>query len=503
MADWDVFVSYTHADHAAASRIQAFVEDYPLPGKRRALRVFRDKTDLRAGELGRSIPQEIGNARVLMLCCSPAAARSGWVAREVAAFDSAHGAAAPLVPLLLDGEPEAVVPQTLAGREALILDLRAGWLLGRPRGTTRVELLRAVAAAADVPLRELIPWDAARRRQRWAMVGAAVAVAVAAIAAAGTSAWMTQREADAAALRREAETATLRIEAGDVAEGVAALGHALARDRRGILPAGLEVFRHWLAALPMAEETAGAERGLLRIGGRIYARGGSSGLVPMDVAEPFIAAAPWPGRIVTAGPGGIVVIDAATGAREADVTLPPGTEIMGLHVAHTGAALVVLGRMTRVENDEDEPSLPIPCTALLVRSTPVSAPKGPPVAVRIVTAEAHEVKPMRALSVGDLFWHDCVAARVEPQPQADTATPPPSPAPAISITLGVPRIPEGNDAIARDSATWEEGMRQAWPKAAHLPVVALPAVRPEHTPARFRQDSGRAPQAPGHRAFHG
>lgn len=157
MAEWDVFVSYTHADQAAAMHIQAFVEDYPLPGGRRRLRVFRDQTDLRAGELGCSIPQEIGRARVLMLCCSPAAARSGWVAREVAAFHAAHGGDAPLVPLLLAGEPDAVVPEALHGREALILDLRAGWRFGRPRGTTRVELLRAVAAAADVPLRELIP----------------------------------------------------------------------------------------------------------------------------------------------------------------------------------------------------------------------------------------------------------------------------------------------------------------------------------------------------------
>jgi hypothetical protein len=214
MADWDVFVSYTHVDQVAAGRIQAFVEDYRLPGGRKALRVFRDKTDLRAGDLGRSIPEEIGKARVLMLCCSPSAARSGWVGREVEAFHQAHGTDAPLVPLLLEGDPTLVVPETLRGRDTLILDLRGGWRLGRPHGTTRVELLRAVAAAADIPLRELIPWDVARRRRRWAVLGASAAIALAAIAITSTSAWMTRRQADAAALRRDAERATLRIEAG-------------------------------------------------------------------------------------------------------------------------------------------------------------------------------------------------------------------------------------------------------------------------------------------------
>jgi TIR domain len=173
MSTWDVFVSYTHADMEAASRIQAFIEDYPLPGGRNAVRVFRDKTDLAAGDLGRSIPREIDSARVLMLCCSPAAARSGWVSREVDAFDAAHGGQAPIVPLLLDGTPETSVPPVLRGRDALILDLRAGWRFGRPRTTTRVELLRALAAAADMPLRELIRWTlrgAAAAPHGWAVV---------------------------------------------------------------------------------------------------------------------------------------------------------------------------------------------------------------------------------------------------------------------------------------------------------------------------------------------
>ena len=179
MADWDVFVSYTHADGADASRIQAFVEDYALPCGRRRLRVFGDKTDLRAGELGRSIPREIANTRVLMLCCSPAAARSGWVARELADFDAGHEGAAPVVPLLLAGEPNDVVPESLRGREALILDLRAGWHFGRPRGATRVALPRAVAPAADVPPRELIPLDPQRRRLPSAIAAPRRRVAVA------------------------------------------------------------------------------------------------------------------------------------------------------------------------------------------------------------------------------------------------------------------------------------------------------------------------------------
>ncbi|MGH8566927.1 MAG: hypothetical protein ACREXU_02665, partial [Gammaproteobacteria bacterium] len=290
---------------------------------------------------------------------------------------------------------------------------------------------------------------------------------------------LTRGEADAAALRREAETAMLRIEAGDVADGIAALGHALARDRRGILAAGIEVFRHWIAVLPLAEETTRATRGLLRFGGRVYARSEANGLVPLDVAEPFVAAAPWRGRIVAAGPGGIAVFDAARGAKIADMSLPPGTEVVSLRLARGGTALAVLARMTRVENDEDEPTLPIPCTALLLRAEPVSTQRDIPVRVRIVTAEGEGTKPMRALPGGDLLWHDCLPEKGESQAEADTVSLAANPTPELRIALDVPRIPEDNDILVRDWETWDEALRQAWPNVAALPVEALPALRPE------------------------
>lgn len=492
MVDWDVFVSYTHADQVAAARIQAFVEDYPLPAGRRRLRVFRDKTDLTAGELGRSIPAEIGRARVLMLCCSPAAARSGWVTREVAAFHAAHGEAAPLVPLLLGGEPEAVVPENLRGREALILDLRAGWRFGRPRANTRVELLRAVAAAADVPLRELIPWDAARRRRRQAIVGTGVAVAVAAIAATSTSAWLTRREAAAQALRRDAETAVVRIEAGEVAEGVAALGHTLARDVRGLLTAERDVFRYWLDMLPPAGESARRHRGLLRINGRIHLPDPAGRLLPMDLAEPFAASSPWPSRIVAVGNGGLDLVNAATGAVDTRIALPPGTRIVGQHLSSDGRAFTVLARMTRIENDEDNPNLPIPCSALLLRADAVARAAAEPAVLPlgIVTTEGTAARPMQRVAGGDLFWHDCVA---ESGGDA-TASRAAAPAPTAQTALAVPRLPEGNDIVVPDFGTWDDAMRGAWPAAAVLPVANLPAVLPEA--ARWREAGTPVPAFP-------
>lgn len=64
-----------------------------------------------------------------------------------------------------DTAPEGSLPEPLKSREPLVLDLRDGWRLGRPRSSTRLELLRAIAGIAAIPLRELIPWDQARRRQ--------------------------------------------------------------------------------------------------------------------------------------------------------------------------------------------------------------------------------------------------------------------------------------------------------------------------------------------------
>ena len=169
MPAYDAFISYSHADQRAAARLQAFLESYPIPGAvgigQRRLRIFRDKTDLRAGSLHGEILEALASSASLLVCCSPEAAGSTWVQREINAFQ-ASGEERPIILIMLAGKRETSIPEPLRNRDDLYIDLRKGWILGLLRPTARLELVRAVARIAGLDLRELIPWDKRRQRQR-------------------------------------------------------------------------------------------------------------------------------------------------------------------------------------------------------------------------------------------------------------------------------------------------------------------------------------------------
>jgi hypothetical protein len=163
MPGYDAFLSYSSADAAVAGRVQRWLEGYKLPGGRR-LCVYRDETDIAGGELPAQLRQALADSACLVVCCSPAAARSEWVNREVEAFrEVAPGR--PILPVLVAAEPPGNLPATLGPETLRWADLRAGWKAGRPRKLTRVELVRVVAGVAGVEFRDLLPLDQRRRRR--------------------------------------------------------------------------------------------------------------------------------------------------------------------------------------------------------------------------------------------------------------------------------------------------------------------------------------------------
>ncbi len=83
---YDAFVSYSHgADSATARALQAGLHRFARrPFQLRALRVFRDQTNLAtAPGLWTSIASALDASRYLLLLASPGSAGSPWVAREV------------------------------------------------------------------------------------------------------------------------------------------------------------------------------------------------------------------------------------------------------------------------------------------------------------------------------------------------------------------------------------------------------------------------------------
>jgi hypothetical protein len=92
------FISYSSKDARFAQRLHRALEAYGIPatlgkfdmiggGKRnRIYPVFRDREELPAGDLGERIEAALRASAALVVVCSPAAAASPWVQKEIAFF---------------------------------------------------------------------------------------------------------------------------------------------------------------------------------------------------------------------------------------------------------------------------------------------------------------------------------------------------------------------------------------------------------------------------------
>lgn len=178
------FVSYAHADVAFARRLQRRLEGYRLPSRlterfsqkdaarHRVGSIFRDQQDLSANsDLSEAIQEALSASEALIVVCSPAAARSKWVAKEIELFRRLHPDR-PILTALIDGKPGDAFPAALVseGLEPLAADFRANG------DGPRLGFLKVVAGLLNLPLDELVQRDA-QRRLRSVMAVTAMATA--------------------------------------------------------------------------------------------------------------------------------------------------------------------------------------------------------------------------------------------------------------------------------------------------------------------------------------
>jgi WD40 repeat protein len=202
---YDAFVSYSHAaDGRLAPALQAGLQSLAKPWyRRRALRVFRDKSSLSASpELWPAIEAALSQARYFVLVASPEAAASRWVDQEVRWWRERRGHETVLI-ALTDGElrwddgrgdfdPAAPVPAGLRGwfpHEPLWVDLR--WARGERDVSMRNPRFRDSVGELAAPLHglpkdELIGEDISQHRRtlrlaRGAVVLLALLLAVAVV----------------------------------------------------------------------------------------------------------------------------------------------------------------------------------------------------------------------------------------------------------------------------------------------------------------------------------
>ncbi|MGD9881978.1 MAG: toll/interleukin-1 receptor domain-containing protein [Reyranella sp.] len=417
---WDAFLSYSHRDSAAAERVHAFLQEFPLPPHagqaRRRLRIFRDRSDLRARNLGDELPGEIASAAILLVCCSSSASASGWVTREIEAYLTKRGDKAQIIPLLLSGETENALPEPLKSREPLVLDLRDGWQLGRPRSSTRLELLRAIAGIADIPLRELIPWDQARRRQRLAMAAGAGLAVTAALIALGVSLLLERRGAEALASHRQAEGALVQLATGDVPHAVAALGRVIGNSGEEFARDYGDVFRFWLARLsPLDRVVANAQGALLRKGGRNHLVLGAQSMPIVAADEPFEAVRVGADHLLVVAPGEVLLLalpDMRPVLRQA---FPTRLTFEAFASAADGRVVVAAASQLETTNDEDKPTIVHPCHILVVAPGATSPTVGTPSseAVRPAASGRLAMVLRQKDEAGWLLASSCVVSREE------------------------------------------------------------------------------------------
>lgn len=176
------FISYRHVkpDRGWAIWLQRSIEAFRIPpkllppgGDAFLGPVFRDEEELSAGtELPARIQAALRRSDALIVVCSPRAVESTWVNEEVRFFRSleSHG---PILPLLIDGEPDTAYPDSLRedakGRLVppalwpLAADVRKGREGISHANLKRRELQRLVAPTIGVNFDELRDRDNERR----------------------------------------------------------------------------------------------------------------------------------------------------------------------------------------------------------------------------------------------------------------------------------------------------------------------------------------------------
>lgn len=211
------FISHSSEDRHWAEWLQRSLETWSVPARLRGTEtpagpaparfrpVFRDRNELSAGaDLESQIADALAASAWMIVICSPAAAASVWVNKEIARFLELHGPGRVLA-LIVEGNPRvdyrSCFPQALLADpdgdgplqplEPIAADLRPG------RDGRRMGLLKILAGMLGVGLDDLIQRDQQRRQRRLVMVTAASVAGMAITGGLALAALQARNEAQA------------------------------------------------------------------------------------------------------------------------------------------------------------------------------------------------------------------------------------------------------------------------------------------------------------------
>lgn len=198
------FLSYSHADRAAAEWLHRALERYRIPRRlvgrttakgvvpERLIPIFRDRDELgAASDLGVQLRAALADSRHLIVIASPASGKSHWVAEEIRTYKMLHGEGNVLA-LIAGGEPYASAMPGREAEEAFPPSLRLkvtpdGALTDEPaeplaadirpgKDGKRLALLKLIAGITGVRLDDLVQREAHRRAQRMTAIAIAASI---------------------------------------------------------------------------------------------------------------------------------------------------------------------------------------------------------------------------------------------------------------------------------------------------------------------------------------
>jgi WD40 repeat protein len=213
------FISYSSRDGVFARKLHRALEGYRIPAALGTFRltdaknatnrlypIFRDREELPSGDLGAAIEKALRDSSMLIVVCSPHAARSEWVDKEIRFFEGLGRGR--IFAIIADGEPhasEAGNPALECFPPALRADTRRRAGEDAPpeviAGDARQDgdgfrnaWLKVVAGGIGVNLGRLINRDRIARRNRAIAIAASSTTAIVlVIAAIGYSAVTSER----------------------------------------------------------------------------------------------------------------------------------------------------------------------------------------------------------------------------------------------------------------------------------------------------------------------
>jgi MTH538 TIR-like domain (DUF1863) len=196
---FSAFISYSSKDHAFARKLHRDIENYRVPIKyekyslldnnNRLRPIFLDSEELKSGKLSSRLESALEASATLIVVCSPHAATSEWVAKEIEHFRKL-GRSEKIFAIIKEGVPNA--PEASAREECLPLalrgpvspgDARMGVIAGDARRSYgyRSAWLKVVAGILGINLGALIVRDHSRYLAASFLFGVILTILISAI----------------------------------------------------------------------------------------------------------------------------------------------------------------------------------------------------------------------------------------------------------------------------------------------------------------------------------